>query len=157
MNCQLLYVGQIDWAPLVLAPLALVAWLVIIRWWINSLIYPGPFRKRVRLQRFQLEARLKRRSRMRAAVARSDVRAKERDELDLPSDEHVLWPSFWMVEIYLATHTPDLKKGFARLGWTEDAPGLGSIDADKWLDDARTGHGLSWTRLGFFRPRGSAL
>jgi hypothetical protein len=94
---------------------------------------------------------------MRAAVARSDVRAKERNELDLPSDEHVLWASFWMVEIYLATHTPDLKKGFARLGWTEDVPGLGSIDAEKWLDDARTGHGLSWTRLGFFRPRGSAL
>lgn len=62
-----------------------------------------------------------------------------------------------MVEIYLGSHAPVLKQSFERLGWTEDSPGLGSINAEEWLADARAGYGLSWTRLGFFRPRGAKL
>src|SRR4051794_10110492 len=65
-----------------------------------------------------------------AAVARADIRAKKQDGLDLPSDEHVLWASFWMVELYLSTHALVLKKGFARrLGWALSPSRLRSLSS----------------------------
>jgi len=148
--------AQVEVTPLILAPLALVAWLVVLSWWVRSLDHPGRLRRKFRSQRLWWEIRVKRRSRMRAAVARAN-HARKHERSDLPPDEHVSWASFWMVEIYLGSHAPDLKQSFERLGWTEDSPGLGSINAEEWLADARAGYGLSWTRLGFFRPRGAKL
>lgn len=83
----------------------------------------GPLKRRLRIWRFLLNARLQRRSRMRAAVARMNARFPRDDGgFDLPLNEHPTWVALWTVEIYLSTQVPELKNGLASWGGRKIAP-----------------------------------
>lgn len=146
--------ASVTWAPLVAVPIALLGWLALFCWIARFADGRSPLGRRLSVWRFELENRLRRRSRMRASVARANARLGNRAaDLVLPQDETVRWVALWAVEIYLPTHVPSLRRALTKLGWTRESFKRGSVDAEEWLNESRPGAGLAWMRLGFFRPR----
>jgi hypothetical protein len=104
----------------------------------------------------QAKIRLGQRERLRRGDVRINRRADEENARSTPpADEHVVWGSLWMVEIYLSSHVDELMRGVRKLGWDREA--FGTQDAAEWLDKARASGRLGWMHPGFYRPRDGPL
>jgi len=151
---------SVQWAPLVLSPIVLAAWIVLFA----VLVDPRLGRKTVlrlpgggRLWRIWWRAkRYARRGRdRRRHLARSRIFDAEQNAQTTPP-EHVLirWGGMWTVEIYTPAHMPRLIEGLHALGWDTNRR-FGGVDLVTWLSNMRTGTG-GWASAGPFRARGGA-
>jgi hypothetical protein len=150
---------SIQWAPLVLTPLVLMAWLILFVLLFDPrlrrrLLFRVPGARRLwrawwTVRRFLGRARHRRQTLEHSRMFDADQNA----ETTPPEDVSIRWGGMWTVEIYTPTHMPRLIEGLRALGWDTNRRFRGS-DLVSWLSNMRTGTG-GWTSAGPFRPRGA--